>query len=330
MKRKNLFESISILFSEKIWTLNTEGYHPGYLRLVRFVKLVRITLSTFAENRMGFQCVSLSYFVTLAIVPFCALLFALGGGLGISDKLSEILYRTIPDYPQLVSLMMDKAGNIINIAKSGGVGIISALMFLWTIIWLMFQVERVFNNVWGIRKIPRNIFKRFGFYFLVMFLSPFLVLLFGTGIAYYTNLTDLIGLDLSDLRFLPKILGYAGFYILAVFTLTIMYKYIPATDVAWRHAFRAALFDAVVFTLFQYFYLKTQVFVARLNTVYGVLAAIPLFLIWLNFSWQIIIYGAELTYSYQNVDTYRAEEPVTERRQREKQIERQSKRKRRK
>ena len=55
-------------------------------------------------------------------------------------------------------------------------------------------------------------------------------------------------------------------------------------------------------------YLETQVFVARLNTVYGVLAAIPLFLIWLNFSWQIIIYGAELTYSFQNIKNYGLQE----------------------
>ena len=45
-------------------------------------------------------------------------------------------------------------------------------------------------------------------------------------------------------------------------------------------------------------------FVGRLNQAYGLLAAVPLFLIWLNFSWQIIIYGAQLTYSFQHVDQY--------------------------
>ena len=47
-------------------------------------------------------------------------------------------------------------------------------------------------------------------------------------------------------------------------------------------------------------------FVGRLNQAYGILAAIPLFLIFLNFSWQIIIFGAQLTYSFQNVDQYQA------------------------
>ncbi|MBO6170340.1 MAG: YihY/virulence factor BrkB family protein [Bacteroidales bacterium] len=296
------------LFTDRIWSIDTEKVSmvsKGYARLVTFVKLVRITVNTFAENRMGFQCVALSYFVTLALIPLLAFLFAITGGMGLSGFLDSFLLSLAPDVDSgLLMLVKEKAGNIINIAKSGGVGLISALMFLWTILWMMFQVERVFNNVWGIRKIPRKLYKRFGFYFLVLILTPFIVVLFGVGIAYYANFTKFLGLDLSDLKFLPKLLGYIGFYIIATFTLSAMYKFIPATKVKYKNALKAAAVGAFVFVIFQYLYLETQVFVARLNTVYGVLAAIPLFLIWLNFSWQIIIYGAQLTYSFQNIKNY--------------------------
>ena len=92
--------------------------------------------------------------------------------------------------------------------------------------------------------------------------------------------------------------------------------YIPSPKVRYRYAFQSALFAALVFVGFQYLYLETQMFVSRLNAVYGVIAAIPLFLIWLNFSWQIIIYGAELTYGFQNVRSYgiTLEEPRRRRR----------------
>lgn len=292
------------LFTDRIWTLDTKDSPRAWRGLVRLIKLVRITLDTFMRNRMGFQCVALSYFITLAIVPFVALIFAVTGGLGLSDKLTRILYTTFPANPEFINLVVEKASNIISVAESGWVGIISALMFLWTILWMMFQVERVFNNVWGILKIPRKIYKRFGFYFLVLFLSPFLVLIFGTGIAFYSNLPNLIGIDVSNLHFLPKILGWLVFIVIVAFTLSVMYKFIPAAPVRYRYALKAAFVAALVFALFQYLYLETQVFVARLNAVYGVMAAIPLFLIWLNFCWQIIIYGAELTYSYHNIDSY--------------------------
>ena len=63
--------------------------------------------------------------------------------------------------------------------------------------------------------------------------------------------------------------------------------------------------------LFQFLYLQTQMFVTRLNAVYGVIAAVPLFLIWLNFSWQIVIYGAQLSFGIQNIDTYNISNDIT-------------------
>ena len=297
---------ITDLFTDRIWTLDTSGSSKSYAETVRIVKLIRITFGTFMENRMGFQCVALSYFITLALVPFIAFAFAVTGGLGLDDKITEVLQMALPSHPEIVDMLSERAGNILASAQGGGLGLVSALMFLWAILWMMFQVERVFNNVWGILKIPRKIYTRFGFYFLVLLLSPFIVVIFGTGLVYATNLPNLFGLDLKEVRFLIKLLGYVIFYLIVVATLSVMYKYIPATWVRYKYAFRSALVAGVIFMIFQYLYLRTQMFVGRLNQAYGILAAIPLFLIWLNFSWQIIIYGAQLTYSFQNVDQYRA------------------------
>ena len=293
------------LFSDRIWTLEPGKDDRVYAWLVRTWKIIRITFKTFTENRMGFQCVSLSYFITLALVPFLAFAFAITGGLGLDDKITQVLGMILPTHPEIVDMLAEKAGNILASAQGGGLGLVSALMFLWAVLWMMFQVERVFNNVWGILKIPRKLYKRFGFYFLVLFLAPFIVIIFGSGIVYTTNMTDLFGLDLKEVRGLFKWIGYIVFYLILVGTLSVMYKYIPATFVNYRYAFWAALVTGLIFLLFQYLYLHTQMFVGRLSQAYGLLAAVPLFLIWLNFSWQIIIYGAQLTYSFQNVDKYK-------------------------
>ena len=293
------------LFSDRIWTLEPGKDDRVYAWVVRTWKIIRITFMTFTENRMGFQCVSLSYFITLALVPFLAFAFAITGGLGLDDKITQVLGMILPTHPEIVDMLAEKAGNILASAQGGGLGLVSALMFLWAILWMMFQVERVFNNVWGILKIPRKLYKRFGFYFLVLFLAPFIVIIFGSGIVYATNMTDLFGLDMKEVRGLFKWIGNIVFYLILVGTLSVMYKYIPATYVTYKYAFWAALITGLIFLLFQYLYLNTQMFMGRLSQAYGLLAAVPLFLIWLNFSWQIIIYGAQLTYSFQNVDKYK-------------------------
>lgn len=301
-------DKITVLFTDRIWSLDISGCSKAYASLVHLLKLVHITVNTFTQNKMGYQCIALSYFVMMALVPFVALLFALTGGLGLSDRISEVLYMIFPANPEFVSTMMEKANGLLDTAKGGGPGLISFLIFLWAIVWMMFQVETVFNNVWGIRKIPRKLYKRFGFYIIVLALSPLLVFVFSAGIAFYTNITNLFGLDLSNIRSITKMLGYLGFYTVSTLTFSAMFTYIPATKVKYRYGLQAAALTALVFVVFQYLYLETQMFIGKLSRAYGVIAAIPLFLIWLNYSWQIIIYGAELTYGFQNVDKYKVPE----------------------
>lgn len=301
-------DKITVLFTDRIWSLDTSGCSKAYASLVHLLKLALITINTFTQNKMGYQCIALSYFVMMALVPFVALLFALTGGLGLSDRISEVLYMIFPANPEFVSTMMEKANGLLDTAKGGGPGLISFLIFLWAIVWMMFQVETVFNNVWGIRKIPRKLYKRFGFYIIVLVLSPLLVFVFSAGIAFYTNITNLFGLDLSNIRSITKMLGYLGFYTVSTLTFSAMFTYIPATKVKYRYGLQAAALTALVFVVFQYLYLETQMFIGKLSRAYGVIAAIPLFLIWLNYSWQIIIYGAELTYGFQNVDKYKVPE----------------------
>ena len=81
-----------------------------------------------------------------------------------------------------------------------------------------------------------------------------------------------------------------------------MYKFIPAARVRTRPAFKAALIAGIGFTAVQYLYLETQVMVVKQSAIYGFLAALPLFMIWLNLGWTIVLYGAELSYSFQNVN----------------------------
>ncbi len=312
MDKERIKETSKQLFSDSIWTLDMEDFSTTRRRVFKLVKLIRLVLDDFAKKRMGFQCVSLSYFCALALIPLFAIVFGITNGLGLVDKISMVIYNIFPTNQDIVDMLIEKSTNILDVAKSGPVGIVSALMFFWTILWMMFHVARVFNNVWGIQKVPRKIYKRFSIYFLTIILLPFILAIFGFGIASYSNLFSFIGVSaIKELTFLPILLRWLIFYALTVLTFSAMYKFIPAVHVRYKCAFTAALFSAAVFAIFQYLYLQTQMFVSRLNDVYGVIAAVPLFLIWLNYSWQIIIYGSQLSFGIQNIDTYNIPDDLT-------------------
>jgi membrane protein len=167
----------------------------------------------------------------------------------------------------------------------------------------MAGVESAFNNVWKVNG-NRSLVRRLSYYLLILMLSPFVILVLFSGSFVYTNLLEYMGLNMEELSFIKKLLSWILFVAVASLTFSAMYKFIPKYKVEYGVAFRAVVFAAVAFTGMQFLYLETQLLVTRLNGVYGTFAAIPLFMVWLNISWNIILMGAELSYAFQHVDNY--------------------------
>ena len=290
-----------------MWRMNADDLEHRRARLLKDAKVAVLTFNTFSNQKIGFQATALSYQSVMSIVPFLAIAFYLTGGLGLSDKLSAFLYANISN-ERLINSLMDAADNILKTAQSGLFGLISILAFLWIVIWLMISVRRVFNNVWQVER-ELKFFRMFGISLGILILSPFVILLFFSGSIVYTHVLDLaVPSRVAFSEHIKSFLAWVIYAGAAVMILSAMYKYIPGTKVHYRHALKAALIAGPVFMVLQYLYLETQVMVTRVSTVYGVLAALPLFLTYLNLGWTIVLYGAELSYAYQNVDKYTIEQ----------------------
>ena len=152
--------------------------------------------------------------------------------------------------------------------------------------WILLDTERVstmMQNLWGL-------------------ISPFVIFVLFAGSFIYSNILNYIGLDFEELRFIKKLLTWGLFIIVAGLTFSAMYKFIPNYKVRYGLAFRAAMIAAIAFSAVQFLYLETQLLVSRLNGIYGTFAAVPLFMIWLNISWNIILIGAEVSYAFQHVE----------------------------
>ena len=292
---------------DDIWEIDLEELSRARARFIKYIKVMIITIKTFANERIGFQAVALSFFSTMSVVPFIAIMFAITGGLGLADKLKELLYSYFNNSQQTIDIILGFSGNIINEAQSSAVGLVSSLLFAFIVISMMLNVEKVFNNVWQVRK-ARNIFKRVSYVIVMLLLSPFVVMLFFTGSFIYSHALEFIGIDPEVLGVFKTILAWVIFGAIAMFTLSAMYKFLPNAKVDYGSALRAAIPAAIAFTTVQYLYLETQVFVTRLSTVYGAFAAVPLFMVWINIGWYIILIGAELSFAFHHVDSYNTEE----------------------
>jgi len=307
MKVKRTTYRLKRFFKDDIWTLDMEELSKAKARFIRYMKVMMITIKTFSSEKIGFQAVALSFFSTMSVVPFVAVVFAVTGGLGLADKLTEFLYGYFNNSQQIIDTVLGFAKNIIDTAQSSTMGLLSALLFIWIVIWMMMSVEKVFNNVWRVQK-SRKLIRRVTGTLAMLLVSPFIVLVFFGGSVVYSHALNYLGLDVETFTVFKTILGWSLFAIVATLTFSAMYKFIPNAPVDYSNAFRAALFSGISFTIMQYVYLETQVMVTRLNGIYGAFAAVPLFMIWINVGWFIILIGGELSYAFQHVENYNIED----------------------
>ena len=286
-----------------IWLLDEDDFTRRKGRLVKDAKTILLMMNTFSDQKIGYQITALAFRSMLAVVPAIAIGLYLTDSLGMRELFEQVITLHLGD-SDLQDNLLTAADNIVTTAHSSLFGFISMASFLWIVIYLMISVRRVFNNVWKVEK-DGKVARMIGVVIGVTILAPFVVIIFFSGSVVYSNVLDFLFPDrFSATQHIKSLASWLMFAAVSVMVLAAMYKFIPATHVHSRCAFKAALVSGLVFTGVQYLYLETQMMVAKQSAVYGVLAALPLFMIWLNLGWKIVLYGAELSYAFQNVDQY--------------------------
>ena len=306
---KNLLERIKRIYKRSvkfitvdIWHLNLKDLSKAKARLIRYLKVAIITTKEAGKNKLGLYSVTLSFFSALSVAPFVAVAFVITGGFGIEKRLQELLLESFSGSKEVLQWIIQFADNIVRTSEQGLFGLVSFLFFLWTVIWLILNIEKAFNDIWNVERV-RPLAKRFLYYAGILVVAPFIIFIFLSITLVFNNALDSIGFGLRHSKSIGFVLQWLLFYAIVVFVFTTMYKYIPNVKVHLTAALNAALIAATAFSVMQYLYMETQLMVSRLNAVYGAFAAIPLFLIWMNISWVIILTGAEISHAFQYVDS---------------------------
>ena len=131
-----------------IWHLDLSELSIMRARMIKYLKVLIITIKGYSSDRIGLQAIGLSFFSALAVVPIIALIFAVTNGFGLSDKFEMLLYTYFEGNEDIIAYLVQFANNIIDTSQNGLFGGISFLFFLWSVIWLMLNIEEAFNEIW--------------------------------------------------------------------------------------------------------------------------------------------------------------------------------------
>lgn len=199
------------------------------------------------------------------------------------------------------SLLQSARGDVI-----AGVGVV---LLFWIVVRVLGSVEDSFNEIWGIRR-GRSLARRVSEYLSLLLVCPiFLVMASGLTVRVRGIVQSLQGSHvLLDpvarlLLFAVQLLPYFVVWILFGF----IYLLIPNTKVSMKAAATGGIIAGTLFHLVQWAYIHFQVGVARHNAIYGSFAALPLFLVWVNLSWIVVLLGAEIAFAVDNEETYEFE-----------------------
>ena len=270
-----------------------------------FIKLLRtavLSVRGFAEDNCQLRASSLTFYSLLSIVPVAAMAFGIAKGFGFEKKLQEQLLEQIPGQEQVLLQVVESAHRFLDNTKGGLIAGIGVVVLFWSVIKVLSHIENAFNRIWQIDK-SRTFGRKFADYLSIMLIGPVLVIMSSSVTVYITTQltqitqkTALLGM-LSTLIFsVLKLLPYGLIWLL----FTIMYMLMPNTRVRFLPGLVAGVFAGTAYQIAQWGYISFQIGVARYNAIYGSFAALPLFLIWLQASWLIVLFGAEISHAAQD------------------------------
>ncbi len=299
-----------INFIEKdIWKIRSKDYSRSKSFFIKQLRILILAVRGFFEDNCILRASALTFYSLLSIVPVVAMAFGIAKGFGFQKLLEQQLYEKFPGQEEVMIQIVHYAHSLLENTKGGMIAGIGVAFLFWAVIKLLGNIERSLNAIWRINKL-RTFGRKFSDYLSIIIISPILVILSSSVTVFITTQITLISEKIALLGifnpfifFILKLLPYGLVWILFIFTYIVM----PNTQVNFSSGFVAGVIAGTIFQVGQWAYIFFQVGVARYNAIYGSFAALPLFLIWLQLSWFIVLFGAEISFSYQNVDSYEFE-----------------------
>ena len=271
------------------WHLVTRDEFKERLRRlgVESARYAQVVAARYRGDRLPRVAEALSYTTTLSIVPLTTVAFGLFAVFPVFEK----WMATIQAF--LYSHFLPTSGDVVQrylqdfASKSASLTAVGLLFLILTALMLMATIEQTFNDIWRVTQSRRPL-HRFLSYWAILTLGP---LLLGVSLSVTSYLVSLPffgsgGVRSAVVEALPVLTQVAAIFLL--------YTIVPNARVKWQHALIGSLAAAALFEVAKNGFAYFVVNYSSYNAIYGAIAALPVFLIWVYVSWLIVLLGAVL------------------------------------
>lgn len=304
IKRANEF------VNHKLWRMRLDKLDRKQGFVLKQLRIFTLAIKGFNEDKCLLKATALTYYTLFSIVPLIALAFAIAKGFGLQDNLQQTIMNDFKEQQTVMDTVFASANTMLNSAKGGVIAGFGVVLLLWSVMKLLGSIENSFNEIWEIKK-DRTLVRKITDYLSILLIAPIFVLV-------SSGLTVILKTGVDNVVSHASFLSPASFIVFKIFSFVLMwsmftflYMALPNTRVSFKAALIGGLVGVILFELLEWAYISFQIGAARYNVIYGSLAALPLFLVWVQYSWFIVLFGAELAFANQNVDHYELESDIT-------------------
>ncbi len=303
-----MFSEAKNFLAHGIWHLQRRRLNWKESIFIRLLRIFSLSLREFKRNQCQRRASALTFYTLLSLVPMLAMAIGIAKGFGLEAILIDKLLA-ISNQEMVMTKMVEYARTLLQSSQGEVIAGIGIVFLLWTILKALENIEHSFNDIWGIEH-PRSLTRKFTDYFSLMFVCPLLFVLASSATVFFTGQIQNLNASHTWVNFLnPVFMGLLLFlpYVLLWALFTFLYIFMPNTHVRFSAALTGGMIAGTLYQIVQFVYIHFQIGVAQFNSIYGGFAAFPLFLIWIQTSWLIVFYGAEISFACQNETAYELE-----------------------
>ena len=293
-------------FGEDIWKIRLDAIPMWKAFYIRPLRVVLLAFRAFNEDQCMFRASALTFYSLLSIVPVLAMAFGIAKGFGFQEALARQLQESFYGQEEVIEKVTVFAHSMLESTQGGLIAGVGVVVLFWTVIRVLGNVEGAFNHILNFKK-SRSLGRKVIDYMATMFIctillvsSSALTVVIKSHVTSAIQSFSILGTVSPAIFFFMKLLPYCAIWLLFTF----LYIFLPNGKISWRFGFPAAIAAGTLFQLFQWAYLSFQFGVTKYNAIYGSFAALPLFLVWLQISWLIVLFGAELLFSLRSEKDY--------------------------
>ena len=299
--------NITGFVKEDIWLLHEQKLPIFQALIIKSLKIIYLSVEGFSRDLCVLRASALTLYSILSIVPVIAMLFGIAKGFGLEIMLEQRLLEQVPAQEITVLQLISFAQNLLDSTKGEVVAGIGVVVLFWTIISLIGNIEESFNSIWKIAK-GRSLSRKFSDYLSLMLLAPVLLIASSSITVFLkTKITWLITtIQLPEIGtwLVIKALGWSPLVLMAaLFSFTLIFM--PNHKIDYKAGIIAGIVTGILYHLSQWVYISLQIGVSSYNAIYGSFAALPLFVVWLQTCWMIVLLGCEVAFFLQNYEIYR-------------------------